>query len=561
MIVGIDLGTTNSLISIYKDGKSEIIPNNLGKLLTPSVVSVDGDEIIVGELAQERLITHPEVTVANFKRSMGQDIKYNLGQRSFTPEELSALVIKKLIEDAKTYLNTNIDEAIISVPAYFNDDQRWATKAAGQLAGIKVERIINEPSAAALAVHYKHLLEYDEETYIVVDFGGGTLDVSIVEAFDNIIEIVAVAGDNHLGGENFNELILREFLTTNGLEFSELSLFMQQSLLRKVENCKRQITKDEKGIIEISLNDDNYCLELDYQRFFQLSLPLLIKLEKVIYRAIKDAQNKVDKIDDIILVGGSCKMPIVQNYLIDVLHKELHVEMNPDLAISLGCGIVAGIKERKSEIKDIVLSDICPFTLGTEISNGHFYPLIERNTALPCSRQERFFTVRLGQTNVNCGIFQGENLMADENLKLGNLEITVPQNMIDNESVLLRFTYDINGILEVDALVESTMINYHLTIISKKNRMSEREIELRRRQLQQLKFHPRLTEANRALLARGKRLFSESLGSSRQYIALLIEEFEVALDSQDNRMIKKSYDAVSLQLDLIEGVDERTLIS
>lgn len=561
MIIGIDLGTTNSLVSIFKDGHSIIIPNNLGDLLTPSVVSIDGDKIIVGKLAQERLITHPEVTVANFKRFMGQDKEYRIGQNKFSPEELSAMVIKKLVEDAKAYLNTEIEEVVVSVPAYFNDDQRWATKTAGELAGVKIERIINEPSAAALAVHYNHLLDSDGRTYMIVDFGGGTLDVSIVDAFDNIIEIVAVAGNNRLGGEDFNEIILQEFLTRNNLYLEELPLLTKQSLLKKVEKCKRQISKQGTGNIEIVINEKNYLLELDYQRFYQLALPLLLKLEKVIYRAIKDAQNKIESIDDIILVGGSCKMPIVQDYLKDVLNKELLIELNPDLAISLGCGIVAGIKERNGEIKDILLSDICPFTLGTEINGGHLYPIIERNTVLPCSRQESFETASLGQTKVNIGVFQGENLIAEENLKLGDLLVPVPKNNTFNEIVLVRFTYDINGILEVDALVESTNHEYHLTIISKKNKMTPLELQQRQYQLQRLKFHPRLEEANRILLARGKRLFSETLGSTRQRVAELIKNFEEALDSQNDKLIKKSYDFVSVELDLIEGNDERTLIS
>lgn len=350
MIIGIDLGTTNSLVSIFKDGRSIIIPNNLGDLLTPSVVSIDDDRIIVGKLAQERLITHPEVTVANFKRFMGQDKEYRIGQNKFSPEELSAMVIKKLVEDAEAYLNTEIEEIVVSVPAYFNDDQRWATKTAGELAGVKIERIINEPSAAALAVHYNHLLDSDGRTYMIVDFGGGTLDVSIVDAFDNIIEIVAVAGNNRLGGEDFNEIILQEFLVRNNLYLEELPLLTKQSLLKKVEKCKRQISKQGTGNIEIVINEKKYLLELDYQRFYQLALPLLLKLEKVIYRAIRDAQNKIESIDDVILVGGSCKMPIVQDYLKDVLNKELLIELNPDLAISLGCGIVAGIKERNGEI-------------------------------------------------------------------------------------------------------------------------------------------------------------------------------------------------------------------
>lgn len=560
MIIGIDLGTTNSLVSVYRDNQSVIIPNSVGNLLTPSVVSVDGDQIIVGELAKERLISNPELTIANFKRYMGQDKVFHLGKYTFTPEELSSLVIKKLVADAQAYLNEPIDEAIISVPAYFNDDQRWATKAAGELAGVKVERIINEPSAAALAIHHRYLEINDERSYMIVDFGGGTLDVSIVDAFDNIIEIASVAGDNHLGGEDFNQLIINEFLKENNIELTDVPLNKQQLLVKQVEKCKRQLNSEEIGTMELEL-DQRYHFTLSYQRFRQLAWPLLMRLEKVIYRAIKDSKDKIDNIDDVILVGGSCKMRLVQEYLQEVLNKEVRLEVSPDLAISLGCGIVAGIKERQGEIKDFLLSDICPFTLGTEVSGGAFFPIIERNSVLPCSREEQFVTNHLGQTKVNCGIFQGENMMAEDNLKLGNLEIVVPKNKQNYESVTVRFTYDLNGILEVDAIVDSTQVKHNLTIISKKNRMSARELKQRQMELQKIKLHPRNIEQNQLLLARGNRLFSDTLGEQRRLILALMQTFNEALESQDERLIKKTYEMISKQLDLIEGISEGELFS
>lgn len=403
MILGIDLGTTNSLGCIWKDGKAILIPNSFGEYLTPSVVGVDdNNQIIVGKVAKERLITAPDKTIAHFKRYMGSSKKLKIANQKYTAEELSSFVLKKIIEDAEIYTKEKVDEIIVSVPAYFNDDQRWATKAAGHLAGVHIERIINEPSAAALAFHQS---KNEDSVYMVVDFGGGTLDISIVDSFDNIIEIISVAGDNQLGGDDFNILIVDEVLSKNHLLENNISDSDKELLSLEAERCKRALDNLDEFEMKVNINNQDYSYVMTYDHFFELSKFILLRITTPIEKALNDSRNKIDDIDQVILVGGSCKMRIVQDYISHMIKKEINVDVNPDTTIALGCGIVAGIKGRKEEIKDVLLTDICPFTLGTEVIGGIFSPIIERNSILPCSKEEEYRTIKLGQKSVDISVY------------------------------------------------------------------------------------------------------------------------------------------------------------
>lgn len=564
MIVGIDLGTTNSLACVWQDGQAILIPNSFKEYLTPSVVGLDdNNQIIVGKVAKERLMTAPDLTTSNFKRFIGTNKKIKLGKYNYSAEELSSFVLRKLIADAEAFLQEKVTEIIVSVPAYFNDAQRNATKNAGYLAGVHIERIINEPSAAALSSFYN---KQEEKTYMIIDFGGGTLDISIVDAFDNIVEIVSVAGDNHLGGEDFNFLIYNEFILANNISVDTLSLADKEKIYKEAEKCKILLNTVNEVEMKVNISEITYSYVLSYETFFDLSKYLLLRLDTPIQKAIHGAKNKIDSIDEVILVGGSCRMKLVQEYIQNKLNIEINMSVNPDIAVALGCGVVAGIKGRKAEVKDFLLTDICPFTLGIEVVGERFQPIIERNSILPCSKEEKFCTVRLGQKKVDISIYQGESFYIEDNLKVGFLSVPVPKNLEQYESLTIRFTYDINGILDIDVNICSKNEHYHKTIVSNNNQMTNRQLKKRLQELEKLKMHPRDNEKYKYILERANRLFISLLGVKREMVAQWITEFEEALITQENKVIEKAYKTIKNNLDSIDkenidGLNDQGMLS
>ena len=344
-IIGIDLGTTNSLAAVWRNGKSELIPNGLGEYLTPSVVSVDDDgSILVGAAARDRLISHPERTAAGFKRSMGTSRRYELGGRVFTAEDLSSFVLRRLREDAEAYLGEVVDEAVVSVPAYFAEAQRAATKRAGALAGLTVERLVNEPSAAAVA---GHIGEGDEDKVcLVFDFGGGTLDVSLVERFDNVVSVTAVSGDNYLGGRDFDELIARGFCQDCNLNFDSLSRQRQETLIRQAETCKIALTGQEPVIMAVSDEEISASLALTHEWVIRKSSALFQRMLAPVRKVFMDAGVGADELDELVMVGGSSHMPAVRRYIARALNREPAAGARPDTAIAVGAGICSGMKAR-----------------------------------------------------------------------------------------------------------------------------------------------------------------------------------------------------------------------
>ncbi|MBP3678003.1 MAG: Hsp70 family protein, partial [Agathobacter sp.] len=403
-ILGIDLGTTNSLGAVYRNNQVELIPNRFGSFLTPSAVSIDDGKILVGQIAKERLVSHPELSAASFKKDMGTKQKYKLGDKEFSPEELSSFVIRSIVDDAKEYLQEEIEEVIVSVPAYFHDKQRVATKKAGVLAGVPVKRIINEPSAAAMASYFE---TGKEQLFLVFDFGGGTLDVSIVECFDTMVEIISVAGDNRLGGDNFHEVMSANFIKEHGLDEKKVTDKERAILLRKAEECKRALTTEETANMTAIVGGQSYTSVYTNQRLLDESGLLLAKIKDVLAHALRDGGVSVSEIDAVVMVGGSSKMPLIQSYLQHLMKTTPFVTENCDEMIVRGLGLVCAVKARNEEVKDYVLTDICPFTLGTgtynETSPEHSYmcAIIPRNTVLPCSIVKRLYTVRDNQTRVN----------------------------------------------------------------------------------------------------------------------------------------------------------------
>ena len=560
MIIGIDLGTTNSLAAYFSEDGPKIIPNRLGKHLTPSIVSVDENEqVFVGEMARERGLLYPGTAAQVFKRSMGSAKKFDLGHKQFTAEELSSFVLRSLKEDAEEYLKEEVTEAVISVPAYFDDKRRKATKRAGELAGLKVERIISEPTAAAIAYG---LYEKTKNTkFLVFDLGGGTFDVSILELFQNILEVRAVAGDNYLGGEDFTEVLEKLFLQKKELDRDSLDAKTRGHLHKAAENCKIGFTDSTKSLFSCNLNGKAEELEISLREYEELCEPLLDKIRKPVQRSLSDAHIKLSDIDVVVLVGGATRLPVVKNFIVKLFRKFPDTSVHPDEAVALGAAIQAAMKERNQAVKEVILTDVCSFTLGTEVTvnrgngryeSGHYCPIIERNTVIPASRTERFYTLHDDQTKITINILQGESRFAANNLLLGELTVNVPKNRAGEESVDVTYTYDINSILEVEVKVLSTGEVKKQIIKSKENEMTDEEIQERMEELSYLKIHPRDQEENKLLLLRCERLYEESMGDVRRVIDHEIRKFEEALNTRDRGKIEEGREALKQALKDLE---------
>lgn len=563
-IIGIDLGTTNSLASYRTEEGSTLIPNALGNVLTPSVVGVDDNgQILVGEIARERLVTHPERTAALFKRYIGTERRYQLGEHEFSPEDLSAFVLRSLKQDAEAFLGEPIEEAVISVPAYFNDIQRKATKRAGELAGLRVERLINEPTAAAVA--YGLHLEQEESQFLVFDLGGGTFDVSILDMFEGVMEVKSVAGDAFLGGEDFTDMLIARFLDKFALDGDRLDKRTMAALRKQAEQGKRLLTMQQDAKLVCTVDGETYEWSIDRGLFDHLSKPLLNRLRHPVERALKDASLSPRELNEIVLVGGATRMPLIYSFAARLFGRLPAARIHPDETVAIGAGIVAAMKERREELREVVLTDVCPYTLGTMVTvkngeggydNGHFYPIIERHTVIPASRVERFYTVTEDQKTIRAEIFQGENRLTRNNIKLGQLEIPVPPGRAGEQAVDIRFTYDINGILEVEITTLSTGETHRLLIREDASGMSMEEVEKRFQELEAIKIHPRDKAENRLLLARGDRIYEESLGMARTQIAGALRRFETALNRQDEREIRKEAGTLKELLELADKQPE-----
>jgi len=565
MIIGIDLGTTNSLAAYFTEDGPKIIPNRLGKNLTPSVVSIDENEqIYVGETAMERMLLYPTTSASVFKRDMGTDKKFTLGTKTFTAEELSSFILRSLKEDAEAFLGEEVTEAVISVPAYFNDARRKATKRAGELAGLKVERIISEPTAAAIA--YGLYQENKDTRFLVFDLGGGTFDVSILELFQNILEVHAVAGDNFLGGEDFTELLTEMFLSEKGLKVEELDSKTLAHIKKQAELCKKTFISEKTPTMTCKVNGELMELTVDLDKFEKQCEKLLERIRQPIRRSLTDANVKVSDIDQVVMVGGATRLPIIYRFVSKLFKTFPNTSVNPDEAVALGAAIQGAMKERNTAIKEVILTDVCPFTLGTEVvreieenryESGYFCPIIERNTVIPASRTERLYTVRDNQTKICIKVLQGESRFSSNNLSLGELVIEVPKAKAGEEAVDVTYTYDINSILEVQVKVVSNG-QAKKTIIKGQNiDMTDEEIEKRMEELSYLKIHPREQEANKLLLLKAERLYEESIGDARRRLELELMKFDAVLNSRNK--IKIEDGKKRLQIIIEEIAAERDL--
>ncbi|RGJ48102.1 molecular chaperone HscC [Eubacterium sp. TM06-47] len=539
-ILGVDLGTTNSLAVVYKDGKPVLIPNAYGEYVTPSAVSILDGKIVVGKLAKERLITHPECSASLFKRNMGTDVTYTLDKKEYDSATLSSFILKQLIEDAQNYLHESIDEVVISVPAYFNARQRQDTKRIGELLGIKVERLINEPSAATIACH----MDDEYETFVVFDFGGGTLDVSVVDCFENVISINAISGNNHLGGTDFDRAMAEYFCFKNGLNYNVLDLSFQQSILRACEQAKIKLSTQSVAEVSLVHLNKNYNCIFDENVLFNTTHSLLESCKNVIGKAVKDSGFSASELDSLILVGGSSKMPVLQHYLSDALNIPVLKEENMDSLVALGLGKYIGIKQRDENIKDVVVTDICPFSLSTSTYNEQnpglelSTVLIPKNSVLPTSKKMTLRTVHKGQTKVNISVFQGQAMYAKENLFLGQAFIHVPRNMHDYESFDLIYSYDINSMLYVEAIVHSTQEHY-IFRVSKGDVLEKVDASVRLDSIKKVSLALYQNNEVDALLARIERIYQEVDEETQDYLMRLHSEFTKDMETLINNIQKR----------------------
>jgi len=563
MIVGIDLGTTNSAVAIWKDGQPVLIPNSLGEQLTPSAVSIDdAGTIMVGKAALARRSTHPRLAATSFKRFMGTQQRLRLGKTEFRPEELSAFVLRSLKEDVEAFTGEPVSGAVITVPAYFNDRQRKATRKAGELAGLDVRRLINEPTAAALAfgVHERQ----EREPFLVFDLGGGTFDVSIVEMFEGIMEVRASAGDNRLGGDDFNDVIA-DLVASNtdvGTRFSDVDPQVLPALLNAAaERARRQLTESDRSEFSLVHKDRAFTTQITAADFERHSAPLLQRLRDPVLRSLRDSRIHVETLSEIVLVGGATRMPIIRRAITRMFGRFPAATVDPDHAVALGAAVQAGLLARDAALEEIRLTDVCPYTLGIETTDrdmrgnyrhGLFSPIIERNTAIPASRVGRYSTLVDNQREIRVRIYQGEAREVSANVMLGELRVPVPARPAGEVGIECRFTYDSSGLLEVDVSVPATGLTRNLVIFDEADGIGAKELEERRAALAKLKFHPRDEARHNALLARATRCYESFIGERREAIGQWITTFEAALDSQDPHLISEAHTRLAQQIEALE---------
>ncbi len=543
-VIGIDLGTSNTLACVFRDGQAELVPNAEGGYLTKSAVSVMEDgTILTGRAAKERLLTHPDCTAASYKVYMGTERESRLGRQVFRPEELSAFVLRQIKQDAERFLQEPVEEAVISVPAYFNDNQRCATKLAAQLAGLKVCRLINEPSAAA--VYYRwHEPEAEDGRFMIVDFGGGTLDVSIVECFENIIEILCIAGDNHLGGDDIDAAVAERFCRANGLSQGELTPEERAVLMRQAENAKTALSEPEAqaAAMRLRAGDKDYEMNLSRELLADLCKPVFRRVEKVLRRALEN-KKAAQGIRRVILVGGSSRMPAFRDFLEKLMSARPVMAAEPDRIVALGAGVCAGIRERREELQDIVMTDVCPFSLGVATYNSkidrdpHMAVLIPRSSMLPVSHSGSFYTLHDGQEYLSFEFYQGEDYFVSGNIKLGELQVRVPRSAAGTQCAEVTFTYDIDGILHV-SVVGSGGDKRETVILNPNLHLSDEELDKAMERINSIRLTTEVHRDDR-LFAQALSLF-ERLGDERRAaLGYGLGLYCSAMHSQDHIAIRR----------------------
>ena len=551
--IGIDLGTTNSVVAVMEGGKATVIANAEGSRTTPSIVGFSKTgEKLVGQLAKRQAILNPDKTIASIKRHMGEDYKVNIDGKDYTPQEISAMILRKLADDASNYLGEKVTSAVITVPAYFNDAQRQATKDAGRIAGLDVLRIVNEPTAAALAYG---LEKEKSEKVLVFDLGGGTFDVSILEIGDGVHEVLSTSGDTHLGGDDFDQKVMdwicEEFKKQEGIDLKG-----DKQAMQRVKEAAEKAKCELSSVMETNINlpfitaDANGPKHLDLNltraKFEDLCRDLLNRCKTPVENALKDAGITKNDINEVVLVGGSTRIPAVQQLVKEYTGKEPNQSVNPDEVVAVGAAIQAGVLA--GEVKDIVLLDVTPLTLGIETLGGVMTPLVPRNTTIPVSKSQVFSTAENNQTAVDIHVLQGERPMAKDNKSLGMFRLDgIPPAMRGLPQIEVTFDIDANGIVNVSAKDKATNKEQKITITNSSN-LSEADIDKMVKE----------AEAN-AAEDKKKKEEAEVKNNAKSFIDSadkIVKDFEGKIDSADRSKLDEQKAALQKALDENKPVDE-----
>lgn len=556
--IGIDLGTTNSVVAVMEGGKPTVIANAEGSRTTPSIVAFSkSGERLVGQLAKRQAIVNPDRTIASIKRHMGENYKVNIDGKDYTPQEISSMILRKLADDASKYLGEKVTSAVITVPAYFNDAQRQATKDAGKIAGLDVLRIVNEPTAAALA----YGLEKDKaEKVLVFDLGGGTFDVSVLEIGDGVHEVLSTSGDTHLGGDDFDQKVMdwicEEFKKQEGIDLKG-----DKQAMQRVKEAAEKAKCELSSVLETNINlpfitaDANGPKHLDLNltraKFEDLCFDLLERCKKPVEQALKDAGISKDDINEVVLVGGSSRIPAVQKLVKDYTGKEPNQSVNPDEVVAVGAAIQAGVLA--GEVKDIVLLDVTPLTLGIETLGGVMTPLVPRNTTIPVSKSQVFSTAENNQTAVDIQVLQGERPMARDNKSLGMFRLEgIAPAMRGIPQIEVTFDIDANGIVNVSAKDKATGKEQKITITNSSN-LSEQDIDKMVKE----------AEAN-AAEDKKKKEDAEIKNNATSLISSadrIMKDFEGTIDAADKSKLEEQKAALQKAIDENKATDELKKLS
>ncbi|CAM2832706.1 molecular chaperone DnaK [Paenibacillus sediminis] len=563
-VIGIDLGTTNSCVAVMEGGEAVVIPNPEGGRTTPSVVGFKKDgERIVGETAKRQAITNPDRTIISIKRHMGTNHKVVIDGKEYTPQEISAMILQKLKADAEAYLGQPVTQAVITVPAYFNDSQRQATKDAGKIAGLEVLRIVNEPTAAALAYG---LDKSEDQTILVYDLGGGTFDVSILELGDGFFEVKATSGDNHLGGDDFDQVII-DYLVAEFKKDQGVDLSKDKAAIQRLKDAAEKAKKELSGVLTTTISlpfitvvdgvPQHLEVNLTRAKFEELSAHLVERTLGPTRRALSDAGLTPDDIDKVVLVGGSTRIPAVQEAIKKVLGKEPHKGVNPDEVVALGAAVQAGVLT--GDVKDVVLLDVTPLSLGIETAGGVFTKMIERNTTIPTSKSQIFSTYADNQPSVEIHVLQGEREMAAGNKTLGRFMLgDIPPAPRGVPQIEVTFDIDANGIVNVSATDKGTGKSQKITITSSSG-LTDEEIE---RMMKDAELHAE-EDRKRKELVEAKNTADQLVYSVEKTIKDLegkVDASEVEKANEAKEKVKKAIESDNIE-EIKSATEELTQIA